>query len=453
APTSLPYPTPPLSPEEAAEYVRAFQPLPVPGQGWEAVKQVAEALEGDSAYLVVCAPRSESLWAEASEVDLNLPLHIYDTSETRLQSFVRKAEPNTDAEGKAGLNVYLGGDASTLVGRRVTASRGNTWSTEKKVTATDALTGRIQLSRPATGSEQPIEVGLKMPDAHPWSTYYLDAGQEPEARPAVLIVRPRTERAQTITRILTATLEAVEPGLEVVWTTPGGSPAELPSESFSGLIWIGGGKLSGGMSAWLNRRLRSGIMVLCFPESMSGLSGTARSHPMLPGFRPAPPAASGTGLTLAGNAAAIERSFEDLLLAGLKELRFPQWREPVFSSGGIPVLLAGSTPVLTARSEYGHTLIWAMGSVPSMKKDSPVFHPLYPLLLQRILFPPRAHEAGSGRVPFVGDAVRVNRWLGKPAHAGTLTFPDGTEMAMPDRVPDDFSLTLTQAGRHVVQTP
>jgi hypothetical protein len=74
--------------------------------------------------------------------------------------------------------------------------------------------------------------------------------------------------------------------------------------------------------------------------------------------------------------------------------------------------------------------VWALGFPLSVgHADSPVFHPVVPLLLERILLDPTTPAADAGQA-MVGQAVDLAAWFDRTHVDGTLRRPDGSEIAV-----------------------
>ncbi len=452
-PTSFPFSTPPMKKEEALAYLDDMAPLPVTGKASEALVACADSLRGFNGALLICSGLSAEAWAappEPNTATLPAQVKFLDLSAIRTPGLVLQAPARSISRGRVALEVQLRGDPTHLTGRNLRLEGEGVRPVTRTIRAPEALTGRLALDVPEAMDDMILRVVLDEPYSHPWFGYYTDPREQREhGAPAVLIIADQANGQ--VRDILGSALEAADPEIEVAAVTAGGQNP-LPDEHVERIVVVGSSTLSVSLRDVLERLIGAGGRILCIPAADG--PGSAASEPRLPGWGPVQVLPGRPQLQGTPDYLTLQQPFEDLLSAGLREIPFKRIREPIFEGSAYPVhQTSGRIPLLSTRMPNRRTSIWALGWILDMREDSPVYHPLFPLFVHRILYPPQGARQQGGRNAMVGKSLALKAWFGDDAEGRLLILPDQREQELPDLREQNYTLAVTQAGRYTLRSP
>lgn len=429
ATTSFGHPTPPMSPANALEFVKTLRSVPRPGNGTEALRKLADALKGRPGRILVLASRERALWPEEDALlgrddDGNIPCFFCDTTARRLPAFVRSAEAGTPGASDTWV-CRLGGSPQLLQGRRLSVSTGDRLLLATSISLPQAMARSLRLTPPADVPSTPCAVKIEADFEHPWLTrFFAPHASARSAGDILVIVRPETQSALLADKILSAALLAVRPELKILHLRPG-QTRELPQTGAATIL--ADAPLPPGTDArWFeDTAARGHHILLCRTGTPAPGSGN-----VLPGLTwgAATPVDSTNAfplrLELGGS---TSQNLNELILGGLHELPvnnlLPITSEPPLT----PVLSTADGHAVIARRSTPAQGTWLLLATPvALDPDGPALHPLFPLLLQRLLWDNTTSSGRKGSVPEVNAATDLCAWLGLPQAHGELVAPNGT---------------------------
>jgi len=418
ATTSYPGVSPFLVKEDALALLERMKVVPVAGDAHGGLRRLAEQLAGKNALLVVMAPRSAALWGGmTTKGDLAMPVHFFDTTDHRTPCFVRSVKPGS-APGE--WVCRLVGDAESLAGTKIGLSAPGVPPRVERVSKFHALQRKLVLAVDPSGEDRCFSLSMRTREDHPWLHYHFVArvGGDP-ARTAV-VVRENTPAAGVAAQVVHAMLTSTSPALDVKNVkVVAGRAAVLPDADR--IVVIGRPALRGTAHAWLERQVARGTRIVCIPVH-DGSGPAGRPGKVLADWAP-------VGASSEEDAVAFLRhesvgELPGILVDGLGGVAFRCLMEPELPGPGRPVVVTGERKTLIAvRPLSGRSRVWALSFPLELYDNSPVFNPVLPLLLDRMLAMPERKELGDNLD--VGRTVRVLEWFGQDTLDGALALPDG----------------------------
>lgn len=452
ATTTYPRPTGFLTREHARALLEGMEVIPREGSASEAMKSLLDLFEKRSGALVVVAPLDASLWELRGTGEPSGSLQkifFHDLTGYRVDAYIRGVLPRDDAARENNWICELSGDQESLSGKelRILDRKGKIVS-RRRISLHEALRHRILLG--GDGLEEAFQVQLEdvKKSAHPWLRYYVATGSRITAARRVIFFREEGEEALLATRILLAMVRSLRPEISRTFVSFSEvSTAELPAARAA--IVVGSRDAPPRLATWLEEQIEAGIQVLCLPGSAGAADQGSGSWLRLPSWR-GPVGLSKNELTplrIHGANLPDTHRFDDLLLADLEDLETLIIREPVFTSGGKPIIVAaaGKTLLSLARPNK-RTALWALGVEITTEEGSPVYHPVLPLLLDWILFPAGEGGGGPSGSILVGESANIASWFGREPDGGRILAPGGKEFRLAGEKGSSSWIPISEAG-------
>ncbi|MBT4815549.1 MAG: hypothetical protein HON70_07615 [Lentisphaerae bacterium] len=415
-----------MSPAHAARFVETLRSVPRSGNGTEALRQLSTMLEGRPGRILVLASRDRALWpvGDLSEetVEAQTPCHFCDLTSRRLPSFLRSAGPPTN--GTPGTWLFrLGGSPKLLQGRRITVSSGDRVLVTGVVALAQAMARSLRLTPPADVPAGPCAATIEGDSKHPWLTRFfaphsaaLDPGH------TLVVLRPETEGALLADKILSAALLAVRPDLRIQHSRPDQTNG-LP-QAGAATILVDPPALASSSLDWLKESAGRGHHVLlCYTHAPA-----AGSNSVIPGLsvaRAVSTEESDEGALHLDGGGNVSQDLNELILGGL--LGLPAEGMLSFDSDPplIPILSTADGRPVIAQGRPPLPGTWLFLATPvDLAPEGPALHPLFPLLLRRMLWSGDSSSGNRGNVPDVNASVDLCGWLGVPRAQGELVAPD-----------------------------
>ena len=430
APTSFAKPTRFMNRTDAVLFLDSMRPLPRVGDADAALRALLKELRGHRGAVVIAAPRAAVLWAGLRELAAPAagaaPIQYLDTTEVRAAAILGSVAPAAGAGPGRHWICHLRGTPEALQGKVLRLLHGQDVAAEIEVSLADALRQRVDFEWRREPGSGPLVLALQEEYAHDWFQWYVDAAAAGvRRRPQVVLFRDQTEASLLTDRILTAALLAAAPGLRLHRVDPQVSgAAKLPDATVA--VIVGSPPRYPAFAAWLRDQLAAGLRVLCVP--VSGLAEGDRAEPgpgaeFLPSWGRETVLVAGAVRPLQVTSGGSQQyALESLLPAGLDDMPCRVVIAPRFRGGGTALLTTSTGFALmveTRAGDYGRVL--ALAFPVTLAPESPVFHPVFPLLLKRLLMPREAAVAGAA--PSVGDSVDLGAWFGVDTVVGTLQKP------------------------------
>ncbi len=461
ATTSHPRPTGFMTREDARSLIGGIQVIPREGNGAETLYRLAELFGDRRGALVAAIPLDAWLWQfqEAGAPPGAIQkLFIRDTTKWRKDSYVHlvRRQEHT-AEGDFWI-CQLAGDQRFLEGKelQIQDRMGNLVS-RRRISPHEAL--RKQVIIDGSTLEKAFQVTLVDGgnSSHPWLRYYVEVGSRNPRPSRVAFFREDGTDAALATKILLALVKAVRPEIpRTLLSFQEASTGELPPASAA--IFVGSRGATPQVAAWFERQIEAGIQVLCLPleDDAGDPEGEGDTWLRLPSWGAATPLWKKELTPLRINTSRLPSThrFDDLLLADLQDMDRGILREPVFTSGGQPVIATASGKTLLSLVEPKKgSAIWALSVPLTMDEGSLIYHPIFPVLLNWILFPsPRGKEKNTGSV-LVGESVKINSWLGGPFSSGEVRTPSGRKISISSGPGESNWLRISEAGIYEMNSP
>lgn len=429
--TSHPQPTGFLAKPVAASLLRRLSFISKEGNGCDALWRMAKRLHGRQGALVVAAPLERSIWPFADPRDGRKTIEkifFFDTTPYRLEAAIRRAAPQV---GEVVWLCELAGDQDALVGKRLELKNRDgrrVWKHE--ISVHEALSGNVvvdmeELPRSA------YEISLSGQGAsHCWRHYFIAAGSRATRATRAARFALVADDASLGTRIVGATIEALRPEIPKAFV-PFSSTSSSEIPDVSAAVIFGIGAVPPGLITWLERQIDAGIHVVCFPSPEDTPTVQADGDlrwERLPGW--------GEAILLDDDAAPFEievahlpesHRFDELLLGELNVLNLRSFREPLFARRGRSVISTRSgETLLSFTSPNPRSSIWALGAPITMEAESLIYHPLFPLLLDWMLFPFRRPADNSHGSVLVGENANFATWFDRELFGAELVLPSGT---------------------------
>ena len=436
APATSPYPTIPMNKDEARDFLAKMRMIPRPGNASAALRNLKQELAGKRVCLLAAAPRNFALWEQLkADADFSkpTPLLFLDTTPWQAAAIIQGL---ATSGGKQVLQLRGNPEEIKNLALQV---HGQTGDLEvRRVSIHEALRGKVPLSLPG-GDNQYYRVALPGDQAHPWASYYLSAGLGKALSPQAVILRGEDRESLLVDQIVTAVVQSFHDGVRILHLKPG-EARSLPQAS--ALVIVGGAVLPAPLRPWLAQQIDRGLRILFIPTAQA--PATRQSHELSPLWQ-APKVLDANELPFKISHETT-LNLDDLLLQGLKELRITTIIELGLSKEWRVVLATRRDRAVLAQRQLNRaSSVWALGFPLTVAPDSPVWHPVFPLLLERLLFAGSTGRAEELKV-CVGASVSLSRWFQQSPINGTLILPDGAEMVVRATTEQPLLLPINQAG-------
>lgn len=446
--TVSPFPSPPLSRDAALTAIDQISLIPKAGDAVEALEALLGEVEGRQGAVLVAAPRSLGLWRQLEAVpERSAAVHLWwlDTSERRGDSYIRGISPGGEADQ---VTVELGGDPARLAGTNLRLLVNGEPVQDRLVQAADVPAQAVTLDlTPAAGAV--YEVIIEAEYEHPWLRYGFTTGRLAPGRQQVVILRPETREGLTVDKVATALLTAALPSIRIRHLDAGTAPpAELGEAD---VVLIAGGQLDGAWQPWLRQQVEQGVRLLQVPlaEERSVDSG---ANPWRVAWEDARLVTTEELTPLTWQDPVVSGvNLRGLLLLGLRELSLNEVKVPVDMAEGAVVLRgAGGEPLLVADQIGDQSDRWVFGFTWNLGDGSPVFQPLFPLLVEQIVQGDQAGESRFGAAR-VGESMLLPEWFGQSRLEGDLVTPDGDTLPVLCSATDPQVVPIQQSGTYTMR--
>jgi hypothetical protein len=438
--TSCSQPTGFLARRKAASLIERLSVVSREGNASEALLEMADLLRRRPGALVVAAPLEKSLWPVAdSRPKHSEPtgakridrLFFLDTTRYRTEPYIRRAAARAGAGGHLS---ELAGSQEALAGKRLRLrnARGETvWKHE--ISVHEALSKKVVVdTRTCRRGGYEISLEGKGP-SHRWRHYFVTAGTRVRRADRFALF---AASASPAARVIDTIVRALRPDIPRFFVplssdAAGDAMEELPDASAA--VFVGGRGVTPRVLAWLERQLDGGIQVVCFPPGSGDAAGEqeARAVPggRLPGWEDASLLAG--PFRVHGAQLPASHRLDDVLLGDWGDFALQRGREPVFPRRGRSVITTEAGRTLLALSAPNpRSSVWALGMPITLEEGSLVYHPLFPLLLDWLLFPSgRAAGASQGDAR-VGENVELGAWFGREPAGADLLLPSGETLPL-----------------------
>lgn len=460
ATTSHPRPTPLLSPETASALLSSLRVIPRPGSGAEALARLGRLIRERSGLLVVAAPRDGSLWQTASgapPIDAPHRVHFLDTTDHATPVHVRRVDQRAGPRGEGQLRCALAGPEDALTGAALTVfDQRERKIVRRELTVAEALerTARIEASDLPAGGLR-VTLGSSDGPRHPWSSYYTvitpRASRRASPRSVAVLFDP-SPRGVLAAEILGTVIRALRPRLErhFVSTADEEAVAALPGAEIAVLITEG--TLPPAARSWIERGLDAGLRLLCLPPGEAAGPHAAPEVPggtRIPVWRIEQPLGRERVLPLKVLPQNLPDShrFDEILLGELRGLEPRLVRPAIPDPSRRPVLSTDSgVEILSVRSAGPGSTVWSLHVPVELHDGSLVYHPIYPLLVEWILFPPSRSASRAGSTAEVGQCVDVASWFGRLDADATLVAPSGVKTPVRRGEAEGTWVAVAEAG-------
>lgn len=423
--TTFPQATDFLDRQQAVELIEGFSVIPKEGDGGAALIAAAERLRDRRGAVLIAAPRDGDLWRASPEGTATGfdSVHFHDLTDLRLSAFIEDVTEDGD-----GLMVTIVGDADDITGITIAAHGLAGGSSRREISVQEALRGRLRLAAGELGTGAGTVVELAGA-RHPWGRAYSRRSDDAARGGGIVVLLQRRDADILAGEIVQAALTSLRPRLKRHFLFADAIAAEnLPRAS--AVVVVGAPELTLVARRWLRQHVGDGVPVLALP---SGDPASARRRPadeLLPSWEPEIRLDEHSVVPLALDTASTPEShrFDDFLVAQIDGLAFDTLHEPRFSGTSRSVLeTASGRTVIALHRPQPDSKIWALGVPFDVTDGSVVFHPVFPLLLQWLLFPREGADVASTNLR-TGTTVRVADGFG-PGHgdARMLHLVDGAE--------------------------
>ncbi len=430
------FPTPPMTPEEAVVFIGGLQPIPQPGNGVEASRNLKRELGGKRSCILVAAPRSEALWQELKDnTDFRVPtpIHFLDNSRRQTPVFIHSAEILND---RTVLQLYGDPDRLRQTVLELHAESGEIET--HRVTTHEALHGRVPIALKDDQSTY-CEVRVAESGNHPWGRYFLATAGDVSGVEQAVIFRRTDRESLVVDQIVSAVIQSFHADLRIRHLDPA-LATSVPQASI--LIIVGNAYPPLALQPWLTQQIDRGVRIMMIPVRNQA---RAAARGVLPGWQ-AVQQLPREELPIKVKATAMA-GLDDLLLLGLGEIKPPDVAEPAFARPFESVITTRRDRLLLGRRQLSdHSTVWASGLPLTVDRaGSPAFHPAVPLLLDRVLFG-RQVDSGDAVSATVGEAISLSAWFRQPVISGTLIQPDGSKLPVQTSARQPLLVPVNQAG-------
>lgn len=429
---SYPVPTGFMDKNEVLNFLDNVSSIPYSNNIFKALNALDKKLKEKKAGLLICAPRNEVSWEMKDKTKIERPVVFFDT--TSQTSSVSINHCNTqNVTGSQLLTVNLNGKQELLEGQKLIITSGDF---EKTHTISTAEAERKEITFKEKDLSNEISVLLNPKENSPFLKYYINNEENFEQNNnALIICQDKADFLQA--KIIKAVLESDgSMKCDVL-----GKNSEIQNDS-SIIILIGAPSFPARYQNWIEERIKTGVNILLIPGKLNSNSGsevkwhkevstTRKDYPLR--FAPFSP---------------IDNSVE-LLLSGLDNMPVPLLREPQLSSNSTPALVTDSGKVLLSYKKVNDkSIIWALGFSLELDLKGPVYHPMFPMLIQSI-FEKNKFAKTPTKTLTVGETYSFKD-IFQDDSSTKLINPDNQEIVIRDK---NQIIEISKAGFYSLNKP
>ncbi len=425
--TTCPFPSMPMSRQEALRALDTYRILPRRGEAALALQRLAADLGGELGCILVAAPRSLQLWQDLTpDTDLQqpLPVHFLDTSSHRHEIYIDQV-----THDNANLvQVRLQGNPDRMAGRELMLLWQQTQSRSYTLTPHDALRGWAQLALPESPPDTVFELAVVDEVDHPWHRFWFRIARQGRSLDSAIIVRQPDPPGITADNLITAILQAGFPAMPIQHVDAGATMArQLPPAPV--IICIGD-EAPSSVGRWLQDRYDQGATILCFPSAGDSAHGPPKL-PWYPHWRPVEElqAANARPLQVIEPRRLPVPGLDELILSGLADMPVNLYAPVDEGRQQSDIVLAtrDGRPLVRVEQTEGSGKLVLIQVPLNLRDGSPMFHPLFPLLVARLLHS-AAQASQESLEALVGESVSVGIWFERNRIDGELMTPQGERL-------------------------
>jgi len=438
------YPTPSnlMTVESAIEVVEKCAPGTQKGYAEQALSELINELKGKPARLLVIAPRFDSLWKQVlDQVDKNEAVNVIfrdTTPETKMSSVPEVTFSQT--KDSVDIDVTLAGPQSALTGSTLSiVDTNNKLLVEKRLSANQVFEKRYKTTVPQIDEQQsPLSISINTTAPHPWQTYFINPKVMQATQNSVLIVRNQTRPAITADKIMSAAILVNNPEVHIDhldFTRISNSKTPL----YSTVIVIGASSLPGNAQQWYDKLLQNNTRILFIPLEQNNKKYS--THHIVSWELPAPK----RNHKVAKTADDLNHILSLMPVENMDSFLMPTVMSAKFTTFDRPVFQTIDELTVVSRSVVGESTLWAFGFPLNFDTNSPVMHPMFPLIVNTLLFSDPSVDIACNDI-VTGTPMELHKWFNADKSIkGTLTSPDGKKLTIPITI-DTYPFSPDKAG-------